>query len=50
MAKVPPSPSSSQARTMTMYLMVTIKVMDQMIKESAPRRSSFVGSVGNVEE
>lgn len=50
MAKVPPSPSSSAARTIKTYLIVTIKVNDQMISDSAPRRSSLEGSEEKVDE
>lgn len=49
-AKVPPSPSSSAERTMMMYLMVTIKVSDQIIKDSTPSRSSRLGGALNVDE
>lgn len=49
-AKVPPSPSSFAARTIKTYLMVTIKVKVQMIRDSAPRRSCFDGSDEKVEE
>jgi hypothetical protein len=50
MAKVPPSPSSSAASTISTYLMVTIKVKDHMMSDKTPRRSSFEGSEVNVDE
>lgn len=49
-AKVPPSPSSSALSTMKMYFAVTMRVSDQMIIESAPRRSGRSGGDENVEE
>lgn len=50
MANVPPSPSSSAARTIRTYLTVTIRVKDQMMSDNAPRRSSLEGSELNVDE
>jgi hypothetical protein len=32
------------------YLIVTIKVNDQMMMDSAPSRSSFFGALENVDE
>lgn len=50
MANVPPSPSSSAHKTIKTYLMVTISVIDQMIRDNEPRRSSREGGEENVEE
>jgi len=49
-AKVPPSPSSSARRTMTIYLTDTIRVIVQTIRDTAPKRSSWDGVDRNVEE
>jgi len=44
------SPSSSARSTMKTYLMVTIRVRLQMIRDSAPSRSRYSGSSEKVDE
>lgn len=49
-ANVPPWPSSSALRTMKVYLMVTMRVSDQMMMDRAPTRSIQEGWLVKVEE
>jgi hypothetical protein len=48
-AKVPPWPSSSANKTTRQYLILTMRVRDQIIMESAPITSSLLGCAENVE-
>jgi hypothetical protein len=48
--KVPPSPALSARKMMKAYLTVTIIVIDQMIKESAPTKSMWLGGDEKVDE
>lgn len=49
-AKVPPWPSSSALKTMKVYLTVTIRVRDQMIRDREPTRSIHEGWLVKVDE